>query len=48
MSNFIDINLYNQDGRIGDFRGLDGISHSHWPIFTTLRKMTDADKVMNP
>jgi len=23
-------------------------SHSHWPIFTTLCKMTDADKVMNP
>ena len=32
-------------GILGD---LSAFSYSHRPIFTTLRKMTDADKIMNP
>jgi len=36
---------------IGDFRRFINISHNvttHQPIFMTLGKMTDADKIMNP
>jgi len=33
---------------IGDLRRLISISHSHWPIFTTLGEMTDTYEIMNP